>query len=119
MKTKQCIPVLCTITLLFVAACGKMSPTDVAVSFYEGMRDNNPKAIQANCTEAAAAVYLIFAPMAAKAMEGAQIKAIDTQVDGDIATVTIEICEKDGRKRTEALTLVKVKGVWKAAAKKQ
>jgi hypothetical protein len=119
MKTKNWIPVLCTISLIFAAACGKMSPDEVAVRLYEGMRDNNPKAIQANCTEAAASVYLLFAPMAAKAMEGAQIKAIDTQVDGDIATVTIEICEKDGRKRTEDLTLVKVKGVWKAAAKKQ
>ncbi len=118
MKTKVWIPLLCAITMIVAAACSKMSPDEVAVALYEGMRDNNPKAIQANCMESTAAVYLIFAPIAAKAMEGAQIKAVDTQIDGESAIVTIEITEMDGRKRTEDLTLVKVKGVWKAAGKK-
>lgn len=117
-EMKLWIPMFCVCGMMLAAGCGKTTPGEVAVKVYEGVRDNKPKVIQANCTESTAELFQMLGGMAASELKGAKIKAIDTKIDGDNATVVLEITGEDGSKRTEDLTLVKVKGNWKADVKK-
>lgn len=107
---------------LCLIGCSK-GPDKVAVAFCEALADGNFDKAAEYVTKDTQPVLKMMASVPGakenmiKETEGAKFKAVNTKIDGDKATVTIET-KKDGKTDTDDFNLVKEDGAWKVKAEK-
>ena len=107
---------------LCLIGCSK-GPDKVAVAFFEAMADGDfDKAAEYAAKDTKPMIKMMASVPGAKEnmkkeTEGAKFKAVNTKIDGDKATVTIET-KKDGKTDTDDFNLVKEDGAWKVKAEK-
>jgi hypothetical protein len=102
---------------LCLIGCSK-GPDKVAVAFYEAMADGNADKAAEYATKKSKPVVKMAVGMLGEELKGMKFKAVDTKIDGEKATVKLEMKNKGGATKTENVDLVKEDGDWKVDVKK-
>lgn len=119
---KKILARLCMVVAvaLFVVGC-KKGPDAVAVKFFECVADGKYEKAADYASSSTKPLVAMMNAMPAEAkeeMKGSKIKAVETKIDGDKATVKLEITDKNGKVDTDDVDLVKEDGEWKVNVKK-
>ncbi len=118
-KTMWIAPVM--VCMLVLTACGSDGPGDVALSFNEAMMDGDgSRAVEHLDPEAPAmirgAIEDKAGEMAAEAKgehgDIERIRVVNEEIDGDRATVTIEVTFEDGTTEEEEIAMIQRDGQW-------
>ena len=125
MKTFKNIAIALCATLM-LAACGGGSPEAVAEKFQKAMVSGDFDKAASYATKASAPMLKTMGSMLTGTMldefkeqvKGAKIRVVSSEIDGDTATVTMEVTNADGETEEETCNLVKEDGEWKVGFEK-
>ncbi len=113
--------VACACTMFGLTGCGG-SPDAVALDLLETLKAGKADEayLKDHCTEDTAKLFLLVKDEIAKKAkeEDDNYTVVDTKIDGDKATVTIQTESKKGKDKDE-ITLKKVDGKWKVDIDKE
>lgn len=114
MKMHVLLAVACCAWSLAVAAAFATPPEEVALRFYENLRDGKTKAATQLCTpKAASMVPMMAALLQDEDTRGMKFKVTNVKIRGNTAEVEITSIARDGDIDENSLDLKKIGEDWK------
>lgn len=104
--------------LASAAAFGN-TPEEVALGFFENIRDGNARAAKMLCTpKAASMVTTMIAVSRDEESQATRFQVTDVQIRGNTAEVEVTSFDADGDSDTTSLDLKQIDGEWKVDLRK-